>query len=101
MEVSEVASDLISRQHTLSKIHTKFGTPKTEEELLFDLVPKVVLELKSKKVLMLLEENSKKIKKAQEDKDVDRLMDLMREHQKWQNVKKTLASLLGGRTIVK
>jgi DNA primase len=101
VEVGRLASDLVSRQHQLSKIHTRFGTPKSEEELLFDLVPKVVLELKNKKVLLLLDENSKQIKRAQEDNDAERMMQLMAEHQKWQNVKKTLSSMLGGRIIIK
>ncbi|PZX16662.1 DNA primase [Breznakibacter xylanolyticus] len=101
VNVAQMASDLVSRQHQLSKIHARFGTPKSEEDLLTEIVPKVVLELKNKKVILLLEENSKQIKKAQEEKNIDRLMQLMVENQKWQIVKKTLASLLGGRIIVK
>jgi DNA primase len=101
MEVSQLAIDLLSREHVLSKIHHRFGNPKKEEDLLVDLVPKVVLELKSKKVHALLDENAKKIKAAQEAKNDTIMLQLMTENQKWQNVKVALAKMLGGRTVVR
>lgn len=101
MAISQLASDLISREHTLSKIHQRFGNPKPEEEMLTDLVPKVVLELKNRKVLSILDDNRRKLKVAQEAKDEERMMQLMVDNQKWQNVKKVIARELGGRTIVR
>jgi DNA primase len=101
MEVSQLAIDLLSREHTLSKIHHRFSIPKKEEDLLVDLVPKVVLEFKLKKVQHLLDENLKKIKATQASKDEEQLLRLMNENQKWQKVKVTLAKMLGGRTVVK
>jgi DNA primase len=101
MAISQLASDLISREYTLSKIHQRFGNPKPEEEMLTDLVPKVVLELKNRKVLSILDDNRRKLKAAQEAKDEERMMQLMVDNQKWQNVKKVIARELGGRTIVR
>lgn len=101
MEISQLASDLISQPYQLSKIHSKYGDPKKEEDMLVDLVPKAVLELKSKKVLSLIEENHKKIKEAQETQDHEKLLELMKEHQKWLEIKRELANLLGNRIIIK
>lgn len=99
--VSKLTVELLSREHQLSKIHYRFGTPKLEEEVLVEVVPKVVLELKSKKVHALLDDNLKKIKAAQENRQEEELLRLMGENQKWQRVKIALAKLLGGRTVVR
>ncbi|MFT3740767.1 MAG: DNA primase [Breznakibacter sp.] len=99
--VSKLAVELLSREYQLSKIHYRFGNPKLEEEVLIELVPKVVLELKSKKVHALLDDNVKKIKIAQEARHEEELLRLMGENQKWQRVKIALAKLLGGRTVVR
>jgi DNA primase len=101
IEISQMATDLIGREYTLSKIHHRFGNPRPEEEMLTELVPKVVLELKSRKVLALIDENLRKMKAAQEAKDEEKVMQLMAENVKWQNVKKIISKELGGRIIVK
>ncbi|MBN2166375.1 MAG: DNA primase [Marinilabiliaceae bacterium] len=100
-EVSQLATDLISKPYQLSKIHHKFGTVKKEEDALPEIVPKVVLELKNKKVMSIIDENHKKIKIAQDNRNDEELLSLMKEHQKWLNIKKELANLLGNRIIVK
>lgn len=101
MDVSRLATDLISKPYQLSKIHHRFGEVKKIEDILPDLVPKVVLELKNKKVMLLIDENHKKIKQAQDNRNEEELMELMKEHQKWLEIKRELANLLGNRTIVK
>ena len=47
-EVSRLASDLVAREYTLSKIHKRIKEIKKDEELLEELVPRIVLELKWK-----------------------------------------------------
>ena len=101
VDVSKLASDLISQPYQLSKIHLKRGPVKSEEDELIELVPKVVLELKSKKVHSLIDENQRNIKEAQESGNEELVLELMKKRKEWDDIKKELANLLGNRIIVK
>ncbi|MBI9061584.1 MAG: DNA primase [Marinilabiliaceae bacterium] len=100
VELSQLASDLVGREHVLSKIHAKFGVVTYEEEVLHELVPKVVAELKWKKVKVLLEEKRQAFRKLEEAGQMDGLMELMQELTTWQQVLAHISRELGGRTIV-
>ncbi len=100
VELSQLASDLVGREHVLSKIHAKFGVVTHEEEVLHDLVPKVVAELKWKKVKVVLEEKRQAFRKMEEAGQMDGLMELMQELTTWQQVLAHISRELGGRTIV-
>ncbi|TAJ12052.1 DNA primase [Marinilabiliaceae bacterium JC017] len=99
-EVSQLASDLIGKEYELSKLHSKFAEVKKEEDLLCDLVPKVVAELKLKKVRVLLDEKMQALKQLQEAHDIEAMMSLMQEIQTWNKVKAVISKILGNRTIV-
>ena len=100
-DVSHLASDLLSREYTLSKIHKRFGAGDLDEGLKLDtLVPKVMNELKLKKVKTLIEQYQKEIKTAEKNKDVEKLMEIMQTMVKLQQLQSLLSKELGNRAIV-
>jgi DNA primase len=99
-KISSLATDLIAREYPLSRIHSKLGAVATEEDLLEELVPKVVTELKWKKVKVLLEEKRQQLKKAEEDKNEEDLMKLLQELNNLQQAFIYISKALGERTVV-
>ncbi len=100
-DVSQLASDMLSREYTLSKIHQRFGAGNLDESLKLDIVvPKVMNELKLKKVKTLIEQYQKEIKTVEKNKDVDKLLEIMQTLVKLQQLQSILSKELGNRTIV-
>ena len=100
-EVNQIASDLLSKEHALSKIHTKFGQGNwNEEDLLHAIVPKLLNELKLKKVKRLLEEKRNELKIVEQSKDVEKLMELMKTISRLQQLQTLFSKELGNRAIV-
>ncbi len=100
VEVGQLASDLVGKEYVLSKIHHKFGNVSVEDDILHELVPKTVLELKWKKVKVLLEDKRLDLQKAQNNGNDELLMEIMAEIATWQQVLAHISKELGGRTIV-
>ncbi|WP_291855838.1 DNA primase [Marinilabilia sp.] len=99
-KISSLATDLIAREYSLSRIHGKMGVVATEEDLLEDLVPKVVTELKWKKVKVLLEEKRQQLKKAEEEKNEEKFMEFLQELNNLQQAFIFISKSLGERTVV-
>ncbi len=100
-EVSELASDLLSREYTLSKIHERFTGKITEEKtILHVLVPRLINELKLKKVKRLLEEKRIELKQVEQLRDAEKLMELMIEINKLQQLQGLFSKELGHRAII-
>ena len=99
-DLSKLASDLIGKEHDLSKIHQKFGIVTNANDLLPRLVPKVVAELKWKKVKIVLKEKRLQLQQMEAEGNMESLMELMQELNTWQQVLAHISKELGGRTIV-
>ncbi|MCU4174684.1 DNA primase [Carboxylicivirga sp. N1Y90] len=99
-DLSKLASDLIGKEHILSRIHEKFGIVTKEEEIYQDLVLRVVAELKWKKVKMVLKEKRVQLQQMEASGNVDGLMELLQDINNWQQVLSIISKELGGRTIV-
>ncbi len=100
-EVSELASDLLSREYTLSKIHERFSGKIIEETSKLDvLIPRLINELKLKKVKRLLEEKRVKLKEVEQLRDAENLMELMIEINKLQQLQALFSKELGDRAII-
>ena len=99
-QISSLATDLIAREYSLSRIHSKLGVVSTEEDMLDDLVPKVVTELKWRKVKVLLEEKRQQLKKAEEEKNQEKFMELLQELNNLQQAFIYISKALGNRTVV-
>ncbi|MDR2927556.1 MAG: DNA primase [Cytophagaceae bacterium] len=99
-EVSRLASNLLAHKHTLSKIHKRTGIVKETEELLVDIVPRVVIELKWKMVKVRFEQCCRRLKKSEEEKDDAAMLLLMQEMLRLQNALKVISLQQGERTII-
>lgn len=100
-DVSQLTSDLLSREYALSKIHQRFGSGNLDEGSMLDkLVPKVMNELKLKKVKTLIEQKRTELKAAEQVKDGDKLMEIMELLVRLQQLQSILSKELGNRTIV-
>jgi len=99
-DVSRLASDFLVPKHTLSKIHEKTGTLKKTEELLEELVPRVVLELKWKMVKVRCEQCQKQLEKAQQEDNQEKVLSLMQELGILLNARKVISQELGERIII-
>ncbi len=100
-EISQLASDLLGNEYTLSKIHLRFTTIKDEKELLINLVPKVVAELKLKKVKHLIDECRLKLQQIEkEGNNEQQWVQQMQELMMWEKVKGVISQTLGFRTIL-
>ena len=101
-KIAKLSADLLSTSYHLSKIWQKHDTLiETEEMKLKEIVPETVIAFKNKKILELLTQLEKDIKKAQENKDVEQITDLQQRVMALNSIKKTLAKSLGQRTILR
>ncbi|WP_026474457.1 DNA primase [Alkaliflexus imshenetskii] len=99
-EISQLASNLIAREYILSKIHNRYGGVRKDEEMLETLVPRVVTELKWKLVKLRMEQIRVQLKEAEEQKDNDKVISLIREMTALQNVFRIISQKQGERTII-
>ncbi len=99
--VREVASDLADEKHKLSKIHTKYSAIETERDKLKDLVPMAYYNLQEAIIETLIKEILEQIReecKATPRND-NLIVELMRKHAEYNEMKKELARYLGERII--
>lgn len=99
-DISSLATDLIAKEYPLSRIHNKNGEVASEQDRLEELVPKVVTELKWRKVKVLLEEKRHQLKKAEEEGNQEQFMNLLQEINNLQQAFMYISKALGERTVV-
>lgn len=94
-EISMVASTLLSEKYQMSKMHSK----KLEDDCdrLLEVVPHVVMDLKIKIITRKIKELKEQLKTPQ---DMESVMNVMRELQKYQNVSMALAARLGEIVVI-
>jgi DNA primase len=98
--ISSLTTDLIAREYQLSRIHSKYGPVKKDEELLDVLVPRVLTELKWKLVKIKIDKVMMELKEEQEKGNVERQIELIKEMTTLQNVFKYISQQHGERTII-
>lgn len=96
--VREMASDLVVERHILSKMHTKYAKVDTEQDLLGELVPRALHELKDAILWTRLQDVRSLL--AACGGDYDRSIELMKEMKEIENSRSELAKLIGDRVIV-
>ena len=117
-EISAKAAELLTDKYTLSKIHTKqdeyTGDPTNlkamqdhqmklefqKKEILAREINTVIHEYKAAIILNCEREIDKKIEQAQETKNIDEIMSLMRQKQAILEQKKALSKEIGGRVVL-
>jgi len=98
--ISTLVSDLIAHEYQLSRIHNKYAEVKKDEEILDELVPRVVTELKWKIVKVRMENIRKLLKQAQDTGDNNRVIELIKEMTILQRAFKTISEQHGERAII-
>jgi DNA primase len=94
---------LLSNKYTLSKNLFEKGAHvfiETEEMKLGEIVPAVVIDFKSKKIMTSLRETQMQLYEAQKENNVEKVEELQMRIQNLNVIKKTFAISLGNRTIV-
>lgn len=95
--VRNIATDLVVERHILSKVHTKYAKVDTEQDLLGELVPRALHELKDAILWTRLSDARKRL--AACVADYDSAIALMREIQEIEAARSELAKLIGDRVI--
>jgi len=108
-EISKITADILSDKYQLSKVHTKqFGenvkredTPMAEEKHLYKNVPRVLTELKDAYVTKRIAEIKEEMAARQKENNWDAAISLMQQLKELEEIKKTLAKILGERIILR
>jgi DNA primase len=99
-EVSQLTSDLLSKEETVTrKFKENCPKPLDEELYLMSHVPKLVYELKIHKITWLYDKYAKELSLVSQD-DVEQINKLMNKLSRIHSIKRVLAKELGNRTIV-
>lgn len=96
--VREMATDLVVERHILSKVHTKYAKVDTEQDLLDELVPRALHELKDAILWTRLQDTRDLL--AASGGDYERAIELMKEMREIEQARSELAKLIGDRVIV-
>ena len=99
--VSRLAADLISEKYQLSKYHTKYREIEQEEDRLDLIVPREVFALKDAYILRQIKEIQHQLKEIPVTSDMAKIMELMQQLSKLNEVKSVLAKELGERIVLK
>jgi len=97
--ISKITADLISEKYTLSKIHSKLTKVDTDEDRLFDLVPRIIFEFKNRLIQEMIKEKLLALKQASEQKMDENVYSLMQELNAFKEIEKQLAKRLGTRVL--
>jgi DNA primase len=101
-DVSSLAADLLTKNYGLSKIWKKKDAAiiETEDMKLPDLVPGIMLDYKSRKVLSLLRSAQLQLLTAQQNNDLEKIEETQQRIMVLNGFKKTMSENLGRRTIL-
>ncbi len=95
--VRELATELVIERHILSKVHTKYAKVDTEQDLLADLVPRALHELKDAILWTRLDRVRQELRGCASD--YDRAMQLMAQMKEIESTRSELAKLIGDRVV--
>lgn len=94
-EVRRIALELVSDKHYLSKIHTRYGSVKTDLDRLSSLIPQAIYNWKNAIIQCQIRDNQKKLPLlAANDQN-----DVLKRIQELYGLRKELAKYLGDRVV--
>ncbi len=93
-EIRKVSLDLISEKHLLSKIHTRYGTIKSDLEKLDTLVPQAIYNWKDALILCQIKDTQKELLQNN-----NKTEELLKHIQDLYDLRKELAKYLGDRVV--
>lgn len=100
-EISMLAADLIDEPYELSKYHSRFQEIDQDEDKLFELVPRILEDLKFAIVRTELKQLEIALKEAQKSKNEDELVRITREMLDLQEIQRNLGKRLGERIVIR
>ena len=98
-QISLLAVDLVSEKYQLSKVHTKYQKVETESEKLWELIPRAIYELKNAILEQNIKQIQKQLKEAAQNKDDQKILELMEQNVELNNLRTTLAKQIGDRIV--
>jgi DNA primase len=100
-KICQLAADLLSQSHKISKIWEKHGSfVETEEMKLKEIIPKAILEFKSKIVQKAIQEIQDNIQKLQKDNKPEEITEYQKRMTALFELRKVLSDNLGHRAII-
>lgn len=97
-EVRALATELVPEKYVLSKVHTKYAHVNTERDLLPDLIPRALHELKDAEIAARILDRQALLRTLKAD-DVDKTFEVLSELKNLQNMRSQLAKLIGDRVV--
>lgn len=97
-DIRRVALELVSDKHYLSKIHTKYGSIKTDLDRLDSLIPQAIYNWKHALIQCQIKDNQRKLPELATN-DVNKQEELLRRIQELYDLRKELAKYLGDRVV--
>ncbi len=99
--ISKLAANLVSEKYQLSKYHTKFQEIKEEKDLLRQLVPHALFGFKEAYIRHQISDIGNKIKELQRTGETEKVLQLMKEQDELNTIKKALNKKIGERIILR
>lgn len=100
-EISKLAAEMVSDRYQLSKYHSKAQKIVTDEERLYELIPRLLLDFK----LSIVEEEMKHTLLALSDPAIannpERYIDIMKRYKELQQTQSIMAQNAGDRVVLK
>lgn len=95
--VRNLATEMVTEKHILSKVHTKYAKVDTEQETLNELVPRTIHELKDAILWTQIMDIKAEIARLKDD--YGKVIELMKEIRELDSARSELAKLIGDRVI--
>lgn len=95
--VRNLATEMVVEKHILSKVHTKYSRIDTERDLLGELVPRTIHELKD--AILWTQILDIKAEIAENKDDYDKVISLMKKIRELDSARSELAKLIGDRVV--
>ena len=96
--VRNLATEMVIERHTLSKVHTKYAKVQTERELLGELVSRTINELKDAILNTRIMDARRRLAQCDQN-DMESVFGVMRELKELEEIRSSLAKLIGDRVI--
>lgn len=96
-DIRRVALELVSDKHYLSKIHTRYGSIKTDLERLDNLIPQAIYNWKHALIQCQIKDNQKRLPELATN--VIKLEEVLKRIQELYDLRKELAKYLGDRVV--
>lgn len=100
LEISRLATDLMSERYQLSKYHSKYQHIPTDEERLDRLIPQLMLDLKNEFICAEMKKLEQQLLNPDIASDTAKCSEIMTRYVKLKDIQKAISRELGDRVII-